>query len=479
MSLRLPALALVVLAALATPPSLVQAAPPRAQAAPPARPRPAAAGSLSALDLIALEICYTTVLARYYQPVDPALLLGGARTGIVAYLRGRGIANPAIPLAPARTDRWRAENAIDRDVALAVARYGARLRSADLVANTIAGELATLRDPYSVLFRPPAFRRFVGFLDGAATGGIGAELDVDPATHAVRIVDVFPGSPAEAGGLLPGDRITAIDGAAPAAGVPGAVQAALRGKPGTTVRLAVARDGTALAPLALVRRAIVPADATGRIVGERIGYVRLRSFGAESAAQLGAVLAKLGAQQPRGYILDLRANGGGYRDAAIAVASHFVRGTVVTTRERGAAPRAFGADPATPRIGAPLAVLIDGDTASAAEIVAGAIQDDRAGTLIGARSFGKGLVQETFPLPDGGAIKLTTAVYRTPAGRDIEKVGIAPDVVVAEPPGSHPGEPGRDPQLDRALAILAVPAPSSAATAVPAATGPGFRGAGR
>ncbi len=131
-------LALVVLAALLTAPL---AAPAGARAA---TPRAAGAGSLSALDLIALEICYTTVLARYYRPVDPALLLGGARTGIVAYLTGRGVANPAIPLAPAHADRWSAENAIDRDVALAVARYGARVRSADLVASTIAGELATL-----------------------------------------------------------------------------------------------------------------------------------------------------------------------------------------------------------------------------------------------------------------------------------------------------------------------------------------------
>src|SRR5581483_3926174 len=220
-----------------------------------------------------------------------------------------------------------------------------------------------------------------------------------------------------AAGILPGDRIAAIDGNAPATGVPGAVQAALRGRPGTTVRLTIVRDRATLAPLALVRRAIVPADATGRLLPDGIGYLPLRSFG------------------------------GGYRDAAVAVASHFVRGTVVTTRERGAPPRAFGADPSTPRIAAPLAVLIDGDTASAAEILAGAIQDDHAGTLVGARTFGKGLVQETFALPDGGAIKLTTAVYRTPAGRDIEHVGISPDVPVAEPAGSHVGEPGHDPQL--------------------------------
>lgn len=422
----------------------------------PVRP---ASGSLGALDVIALEICYTTVMARYYQPVDPAVLLAGARAGIVAYLASRGVANPNIPPAPAHADRYRAESEIDRDVALAVARYGSRVRTGELVAKTIESELAALHDPYSVLFRPPAFKKFVGFLDGKPAAGIGAELDVDPQTHAVRVVDVFPGGPAEVAGLAPGDVITSIDGAPPPATNPADVAAALRGAPGSTVRLGVSRDGAAAEPLsfAIVRRVVSAPDATGRVVAGGIGYVRLRSFGAQSAQQLDAVLAKLRAANARAYVLDLRANGGGYRDAAIAVASHFVRGTVVTIEERDGKPAAFAAKAGTAQLGAPLAVLVDGDSASAAEIVAGAVQDDKAGTLVGTRTFGKGLVQETFALPDGGAIKLTTARYRTPAGRDIDRVGITPDVVVAQSAGAHPGEPGRDLQLDRALELLGAP----------------------
>jgi len=306
-----------------------------------------------------------------------------------------------------------------------------------------------------VLFRPPAFKKFVGVLDGRPAAGIGAELDVDPQTHAVRVVDVFPASPAEAAGLLPGDVITAIDGNPPPATTPAAVASALRGAPGTAVRIAFARDGAAHAPLAIVRKIVVAPDATGRMLANEIGYVRLRSFGAQSPQQVDAVLEKLRAANARAYVLDLRANGGGYRDAAIAIASHFVRGTVVTTQERTGKPAAFSAKATIAPLGAPVAVLVDGDTASAAEIVAGAVQDERAGTLVGTRTFGKGLVQETYALPDGGAIKLTTARYLTPAGRDIDKVGITPDVVVAQSADAHPGEPGRDPQLDRALALLA------------------------
>jgi carboxyl-terminal processing protease len=421
-----------------------------------AEPRTKAPASLGALDVIALEICYTTVLARYYKPVDPAELLAGARRGIVAYLAKRGVTNPAIPQPAATADRYRAESEIDRDVALAVARYGTRVRTTDLVSSTIAAELETLHDPYTLLFPPVEYKKFVSFLDGAPAAGIGAELDVDPQTHAVRVADVFPGSPAESAGLAVGDVLTSIDGrASPASAA--AVGAALRGRSGTTVRIGFERDG-ATNELAIVRHIIVAPDVTGRAIGD-IGYLRLRTFGAQSATQLGAALEKLRAANVHGYVLDLRANGGGYRDAAIAVASHFVRGTVVTTQERTGKPAAFAAKPGTPVLDAPLAVLVDGDTASAAEIVAAAIQDDKAGTLIGVRTFGKGLVQETFALPDGGAIKMTTARYLTPAGRDIDGVGIAPDIVVAEPAGAHPGGPGHDPQLDRALDLVHTGAP--------------------
>lgn len=416
-------------------------------------PAHAAPASLSPLDFISLEIAYTTVMARYYRPVSGATLLGGARTGLVAYLRSRGVAAPAIPVAPARIDRWHAENEIDRDVALAIARYGGHVRTADLVGSTISGELSALRDPYTVLFRPDAYKQFVGYLDGTKVGGIGAELDVDPQTHDVRVVDVFPGAPAEAAGLTAGDVITSIDGRPPNNAAPSGVATQLRGAPGTTVRVAFTRDGVAHAPIAIVRRAIVPPDVVARVVGDA-GYIRLRSFGAQSAQQFEVALARLKDAHVGRYVLDLREDGGGYRDAAIAIASHFVDGTIVTTRERGAKPQVFTAK-ATTRLRVPLAVLVNGGTASAAEIVAGAIQDEHAGILVGAKTFGKGLVQEVFPMPGGAAIKITTATYVTPRGRDIEGSGISPDVAVAEPAGAQLGEPGHDPQLDRALALLA------------------------
>ncbi len=423
---------------------------------PPRAPAPA----LNALDLISLEIVYTTLLARYYKPIAPARLLAGARNGLVAYLYSRGITDPKIPLAAANADRYTAENAIDRDVALAVSRYGSRIRVDDLLAGTITGELAVLNDPYTVLFRPAAYKQFVGFLDGTSRGGIGAELDVDPTTHAVRIVDVFPDTPAAGAGLRAGDIITAIDGTAPASRTPDGVRLALSGAPGSTVHLNITRDGVALATVALVRRPIVPPDVTERTLPNRVAYVRIRTFGAQAAAQFDAAFARAQADRAIAYVFDLRADGGGYRDAAVAIASHFVSGTIVTTAERGAPPQTFTANAHTARLLAPYALLVDGDTASASEIVAGAVQDAHTAPLIGTRTFGKGLVQEVFPMPGGSAIKVTTASYRTPAGRDIEGNGITPDIIVPATADTHIGEPGHDPALDNAIGQFATALPS-------------------
>ena len=428
--------------------------------APVSAAKPAAAPALNALDLISLEIVYTTLLARYYKPIAPGRLLAGARNGLVAYLYSRGITDPKIPLAAPNADRFNAENAIDRDVALAVTRYGAHIRVDDLLASTITGELAVLNDPYTVLFRPAAYKQFVGFLDGTSRGGIGAELDVGPETHFARIVDVFPDTPAARAGLRAGDTIMAIDDHLISSRPPDAVRVALSGAPGSSVRVDILRDGAMLPQITLVRQPIVPPDVTERTFPNRVAYIRIRTFGAQAAAQFDAAFARAQADKAIAYVFDLRADGGGYRDAAVAIASHFVSGTIVTTAERGAAPQTFSSNPHTPRLLAPYALLVDGDTASASEIVAGAVQDAKAAPLIGTRTFGKGLVQEVFPMPGGSAIKVTTASYRTPAGRDIEGGGITPDIVIPAAADVHFGEPGHDPALDNAIQQFATALPS-------------------
>jgi carboxyl-terminal processing protease len=401
-------------------------------------------------------------MTQFYRPLSPESVSSGARTGIVAYLKERGIGNPQLPLTSAHLDRWRGEDEVVRYVALSLERYGTRVDTGRLVDAAISGELAATNDPYSVLFRPKAYHGFVSFLDGTKFGGIGVELALDENPKAVRIDEVFPGSPAEKAGLRENDTLVSVDGK-PVNGLDqDALRALLRGKVGTSVQLAIRRDGVALAqPLTVVRATISPPDVIAHELPGNVAYLRLSSFGASSGDELAAALARLQAAGARAYVLDLRENGGGYRDAAIDVASHFIRsGPVVTTQERSGPRQVFEAK-AGAKIDGPLAVLVNGNTASASEIVAGAIQDDAAGTLVGERTFGKGLVQEIYPLPDGSAMKLTVARYFTPKGRDIDRVGIAPDVPVAQNPGNVLGVPGNDAQLDRALTIVAPrPAPS-------------------
>ncbi len=412
------------------------------------------APSITGLDLIELQIAYTTLLARYYRPIAPRRLVDGARTGIAAELYARGLPDAPLPYTPVRVGAGLGGDLVDGLVFGSLARYGKRLDGHRLVEAAVRGELAALQDSYSVLFRPREFVKFDAYLGKAKFGGIGALLAYDATLRRALVRRVLPGGAAQRGGLQEGDAIVAVDGTpAGTLGADGIVRA-LRGPVGTVVRVEVLRGETTQA-YAFVRAVVRDPQVQVRRF-DTIGYLRLLRFGDHAGAEVGEALAGLRSQGVRGVVLDLRGNGGGYGDEATAVASAFIaKGPIFTTLERNAAPVTARANGAA-AFGLPLAVLVDHDTASAAEIVAGALQDTRGGTLVGAQTFGKGLVQSIFPLPDGSALKLTTARYTTAKGRDIDRVGIAPDVPVAETEGSEFGDPERDPQLAAALALLRV-----------------------
>jgi carboxyl-terminal processing protease len=431
-------------------------------------------GSVNALDFIELQVAYTTLLARYYKPIAPRRLVDGARTGVAADLLASGIADAELPFTPQNVSAGDGGDAIDSLVLRQLARYGARLDGHRLVQAAVAGELAALRDPYTVLFRPQAFRKFNAFLGNETFGGIGAVLSYDAERQTATIDRILPGAPAEHAGLRRGDEIASIDGRSVRDLGAAGLRDALRGRVGTPVVISYRRGaeaGQANTQVTVVRAEVRDPEVTEARFGDA-GYVALSRFGDRAGLELDAALGELRDAGVRGIVLDLRGNGGGYGDEATAVASAFLRsGTVFTTRERtGAASvaRASG----KPIWTGPLAVLVDQDTASAAEIVAGAVQDDRAGTIVGVRTFGKGVVQSVFPLPDGSAIKMTTARYTTPLGRDIEGAGVAPDVTVVQPPGSISGDPRTDPQLARALVLVV---PSSASVPSPALPASGSR----
>ena len=407
--------------------------------------------SISPLDIIELQIGYTTILARYYKPVAPRALVDGARTGIAAELVARGV-DAALPYTPANVELYDGGDLIDTMVLGSLARFGSRVDGHRLVQAALAGELAALHDPYSVLFFPQQFKKFNAFLGNEKIGGIGAIVTFDKTTDELSVERVIPGGPADRAGLRAGDFIDTIDGRSVGSIGSQSVLYALRGKIGSTVRIGAIRAG-ARDEYTIVRGEIHDPDVTFGRIGD-VGILALSRFGDRSGNEVTDDLADLQAKGARAFILDLRGNGGGYGDEATTVASAFIpSGTIFTTRERNGVTSVSSASGKS-TFHSPLVVLVDGDTASAAEIVAGAIQDDGVGTLIGTRTFGKGVVQSVYPLPDGSAFKVTTARYTTPKGRNIDGVGITPDVVVTEPANAPHGDPATDPQLAAALARL-------------------------
>jgi carboxyl-terminal processing protease len=413
-----------------------------------------AAPAISAYDFIELEISYTTLLARYYKPLTPRELVDGARTGVAAELVARGI-DAELPLTPQHVEFSDGADLIDALVLRPLARYGAKLDGHALVTAAVSGELASLHDPYTVIFRPPAFKKFNAFLGNATFGGIGAVVTLDPKTQAATIERALPDSAAAKAGLTHGDEILAVDGKNVSTLANGEdLMNALRGKVGTTIVLDVRKVDGSNAHLTLTRAAVHDPEVHTARFGD-VAYISLSRFGDKSGSEVAEAVTDAQDDGAKAIVFDLRGNGGGYGDEATNVASVFVpSGPIFTTRERGVAPVVSNAT-GKAELHVPLAVLVDGDTASAAEIVTGAIQDDGIGKIVGTRTFGKGLVQSVYPLPDGSAIKMTTARYTTPKGRDIDRVGIEPDVVFPEPLGSLVGDPTTDPQLRAALALVA------------------------
>jgi carboxyl-terminal processing protease len=258
---------------------------------------------------------------------------------------------------------------------------------------------------------------------GNAYGGLG--MVVENAGDGVIVSQVFPSSPAEAAGLTPGDRIEEIAGERAERWDVDAVTARLTGRPGTIVRLAISRPGVAGLIRAEARRATihVPAVPFTAMLEGGVGYVPLRRFNEGAAGDVERAVAGLQARGARSIVLDLRGNGGGGLEAAIRVSELFLeRGqTIATVRQRGEPRAAYLARRTTSPPSLPLAVLVDGFSASASEIVAGALQDHDRGVVVGTTSFGKGLVQTLFPVEGGWALKLTTGRWYTPSGRSIQR----------------------------------------------------------
>jgi carboxyl-terminal processing protease len=322
--------------------------------------------------------------------------------------------------------------------------------------GAIRGALATLNDPYTYFVEPVAREQERETLRGNF-GGIGANIRREEDGRLT--LTPIPGNPAEAAGIRDGDTLLAVDGldvSDPDAFTVEEIVQLIRGKKGTAVVLTVRHAGSdAPVDIAIVRADILIPSVTARILPEdpTIGYIQLTRFSGESGGEVSAAIARLQAEGATRLILDLRHNGGGLLDGAIAVSDHFVEGGVLLYQQsRGQAERQFEANGAAAAGAMPLVVLIDGGTASAAEIVAGALRDRERAVLIGAPTFGKGSVQLVYDLSDGSSVHVTAARWFTPARHQIDQQGLAPDILVETTAAA--AADGRDEFLARAVAFL-------------------------
>jgi carboxyl-terminal processing protease len=324
-----------------------------------------------------------------------------------------------------------------------------------LVNRGLEGAVAGLHDRFSHYFDPKSYRQF-----SEATGGSfsGVGITVNGDKRGLKVVGLIPHSPAARSGIRPGDVIVAVDGAT-LAGKPEEVSSALiRGKPGTKVRLTYKRAGNRRT-VSVQRARITTPVVTSKLLhagGVKVGYVSLATFTSGAHAQVAEAIRKLRAEGAKGIVFDLRDNGGGLLEEAVLVGSLFIeKGPIVSTDGRARPKHVYEAVGDQVAGNLPTVVLVNRGTASASEIVAGAIQDRHRGKIVGTHSFGKGVFQEVRQLSNGGALDITVGEFFLPSGRNLggggvrEGAGLTPDVPVKD----NPKRPG-DEQVRAALRTL-------------------------
>lgn len=393
-------------------------------------------------------------------------ILGMILAGAGFWLVGRDHAATDLP----RKDAKLLSEVLDR----IRADYVERTDDHKLMSSAIRGMVGEL-DPHSTFMDAEEFEELRIATEGNYSG-IGVEVALDDG--AIVIISPLDDSPAARAGIRPGDRIIAVDGRAVEGTALGDSVARIRGEPGTIVNLKIGREA-APAPLDFaIERALVSVHSVrSEMLEPGYGYLRISQFsdttGTDFDRALEALQSRAGGHL-RGIVLDLRNNPGGVLDAAVEVSDAFLEHGIIVTAEGRAPEASFRMDAAAGDLsrGARVAVLVNEGSASAAEIVAGALHDNGRATLLGRKTFGKGSVQTVLPLTGGPALKLTTSRYFTPSGVSIHERGIEPDIALPEvpvPDGHAAPVVAKDPDVRAAIAWLKDEGPALAAAKTPPA----------
>ena len=309
------------------------------------------------------------------------------------------------------------------------------------------GMMAGLGDVYTTYYTPDEYASFMESSNGSYSG-IGAMLSQDYNTGIITVVKVFDGSPAAEAGIQPDDILYKVKGEEVTGEDLSLVVTDLKGEEGTDVEISMMR-GTDVLDFTLTRRSIEVPTVEYKMLDENIGYIAISEFDDVTDEQFIAALEDLKSQGMKNLTVDLRNNGGGLVDVTCNILDQLLpEGLIVYTEDKNGERQEEYSD-AEHYFDGKMAVLVNGNSASASEIFAGAIKDYGVGTLIGTQTFGKGIVQSLFPLSDGSAIKITVSRYYTPAGNNIHGVGITPDIILERDTESE-----EDNQLQKAIEVL-------------------------
>jgi len=311
-----------------------------------------------------------------------------------------------------------------------------RLKDSQTAYEAIQDMLKTLDDPFTRFLDPRQYRSLQVNTSGELTG-VGLQIALNPETGKLEVVTPITGSPAEKAGIQPRDRIIKIEGTPTDSLTLDQAASLMRGRIGTAVSLVIDRDGASPEEISIIRDRITLNPVIAKLQKDKennIGYIRLTQFNANAPTELAHAINELEKKGADSYVLDLRNNPGGLLQAGIEVARLWLDSGIVvyTVNRQGIQGNFESFGPALTQD--PLVVLVNQGTASASEILAGALQDNKRATLLGEKTFGKGLIQSLFELSDGSGLAVTIAKYETPSHRDINKLGITPDKVISSEP---------------------------------------------
>ncbi len=324
---------------------------------------------------------------------------------------------------------------------------------ATLEKGVYGGLVEALGDPYSVYYSPEELEAIQEKTEGIYYG-IGAYIGIDPETSLPRLTGIIEGTPAQESGLRAGDLLYKVDGNEVQGQELTQVTSQVKGEEGTTVHLTIIREGeSGYLEVDVVRRKVESPTVEHKMLDDRIGYIRISEFDTVTLDQFVEAMAVLRGSGMQGLILDLRGNPGGNLTTVCEIARQLLpEGLIVYTEDKAGNRTEYTCD-GQKEMKEPLVVLVDSGSASASEILAGAIKDYGTGTLVGTTTFGKGIVQRIISLTDGSAVKLTVSSYYTPKGNNIHKVGIEPDVEVPFDAEAY-YEDEVDNQLEKAVEVM-------------------------